>query len=317
MPLLFPLMISVMIVCLTVPLLEHIARRIGFVDRPTKRKIHTNPVPLMGGIALYLGCIIPLVLFMPDHPTSKTILTGGTILMITGLIDDWQKTRGREFPVWPRLVIYTLVSTVPLWFGIQIIGITNLKQGGMILFPDWLAWLATILWVFAITNMINFIDGVDGLAAGIVTLSSLTLFVIALLERQMPMAMLAGTMVGACAAFLGFNFYPAKIFMGDAGAVFIGYMIAVMAIDAAYKSAAFISILVPMLALGVPIADTAIVFLRRLIRGQGLHMADKLHTHHTLLKWGLSQRQTVIFLYLVGAVFSLLSIILMLMLKYK
>lgn len=317
MQLLLPLLISAIIVCLAVPILEKVALQIGFVDRPNKRKIHAKPVPLMGGVALYLACVISTLLFHHDYPTSVAVVSGGTILMLTGLLDDWYKTRGKDFPVWPRLIIYGIVSSIPLWFGIKIAGITNLRLDGMIVFPDWLAWIATMIWIFALINMINFIDGVDGLSSGIVTISSLTLFVIAILQHYPDLAILAGILAGACGAFLRFNFYPARIFMGDAGAVFIGYMIAVLAIDGAYKSATIITIIVPMLVLGVPIMDTVIVFFRRLIKGQGLHKADKLHTHHSLMKWGLTQRQTVLFLYLIGIVFSLLSIILVLVLKYK
>jgi UDP-GlcNAc:undecaprenyl-phosphate GlcNAc-1-phosphate transferase len=169
--------------------------------------------------------------------------------------------------------------------------------------------------VFAITNMLNFIDGVDGLAAGIATISSLTLFVIALLKGEPNTALLAVVIVGACGAFLTYNFYPARIFMGDAGATFLGYTMAIIAIDGAFKSATFVSILVPLLALGLPIMDTVIVFARRFMEGRGLHRADKLHTHHSLMKWGLTQTQTVSFLYLVSVLFSLLSIIVLLTLS--
>lgn len=317
MQLLIPLVVSALIVFITVPFLEKFAFHIGFVDKPNNRKIHAKPIPLMGGIALYAACVLTILLFLRNYSTSMAVVIGGTILMLIGLLDDWYKTKGKEFPVWPRLLIYGLVSAIPISFGIKIVGITNFQLEGMIIFPEWLAWIATMLWIFAFINMINFIDGVDGLSSGIVMISSLTLFMIAILQDYPELAVLAGILAGACGAFLGFNFYPARIFMGDAGAVFIGYMIAVLAIDGAYKSATIITIVVPMLVLGVPIMDTFIVFLRRLMKGQGLHKADKLHTHHSLMKWGLSQRQTVLFLYLIGIIFSLLSIILVLVLKYK
>ncbi|MCR8643322.1 undecaprenyl/decaprenyl-phosphate alpha-N-acetylglucosaminyl 1-phosphate transferase [Paenibacillus sp. N1-5-1-14] len=311
----FPLLVSFIIVFLIVPVLQRYAKQIGFVDQPSKRKIHNDPIPLMGGIAIYLGCMISILIFVPTNPTSLAIMLGGTILMLTGLLDDWFKTKGKEFPVWPRILIYGVVSSIPIWFGIEITGMSNWKFDDMIVFPEWLAWTATIIWVFAITNMINFIDGVDGLASGIVTISSFTLFIIAALMGNMPLAMLAGVLVGSCLAFLTYNFYPAKIFMGDAGAVFLGYTIAVISINGAFKSATVLSLFVPVLVLGVPILDTAIVFMRRLLKGQGLHKADKLHTHHSLMKWGLNQRQTVTFLYLIGIVFALLSIIIVLLIR--
>ncbi|EGL14452.1 MULTISPECIES: MraY family glycosyltransferase [Paenibacillus] len=310
---LIPMLTSFILVALLVPVMKRIAVKAGFVDRPSTRKIHAAPIPLLGGVAIYIACAAAILLFSRNGNLSYAVLIGGTVLMLTGLTDDWFKTRSKDFPVWPRLIIYIAVSAVPLLFGIQIIGVSNLHFSGMIFFPVWLVWLGTMAWIFGITNMINFIDGVDGLASGIVTIASLALLVAALVKRQEDSALIAGILVGACLAFLAFNFYPAKIFMGDAGAIFLGYTIAVVAVDGAFKSATFISLLVPVLALGVPILDTVIVFTRRLLKGGGLHRADKLHTHHSLMQWGLSQTQTVSFLYLVGALFSLLSIIVVLM----
>lgn len=266
----------------------------------------------MGGLAIYIGCMLSMLAFDGLSSRTMTLLIGGTALVITGLIDDGFKSKGIEFAVWPRVFIYIAASSVPLWFGIEIIGMTNLAGEGMIFFPKWIAWLATMIWIFAITNMMNFIDGVDGLATGIATLSSLTLFIVAVFTGQVGSAVMASVLVGACVAFLAYNFYPAKIFMGDAGAVFLGYALAVLAVDGAFKSAAVISIFVPILALGVPIMDTLVVLTRRFAENKGFHRADKLHTHHSLLKWGLSQTQTVSILYLIAIIFSLLAIIILL-----
>lgn len=298
-----------------VPAVRRLALWSGFVDRPSQRKIHASPIPLLGGAAIYVGCLGTILVFEGVSPLTLTVAIGGTLLVATGLVDDWYKSRGKDFAVWPRIVIYLIAATVPLWFGIRIIGVTHLSQHGMVFFPEWLVWLGTIVWVFAITNMINFIDGVDGLAAGIATLSAMTLFVAALIKGENGTALLAVVIVGVCLAFLTYNFHPAKIFMGDAGATFLGYTLSVIAIDGAFKSATFVSISVPLLALGVPILDTAIVFVRRLIEGKGLHRSDKLHTHHSLMKWGLTQTQTVSFLYLIGALFCLLSIIILLVIS--
>ncbi len=295
-----------------VPPIRLAALRWGFVDRPAPRKIHRSPIPLLGGVAIFLGCIAALFAFVGWTPLTATIGLGGAALMVVGLVDDAYKTMGKEFPVWPRVIVYTIVSSIPLWFGIEIAGI---RFGGdrMWMFDGggWSA-MATMLWVFALINMMNFIDGVDGLASGIAVISSLTLLAVALLKGQGPSAVAAAIVAGAALGFLTYNFYPAKMFMGDAGATFLGYAFAVIAVDGAFKSAAALSLFVPLLALGVPILDTTIVFSRRLLSGRGLHRADKLHTHHSLLHWGLNQRQTVTFLYLIGAVFSLLSIVLLL-----
>jgi UDP-GlcNAc:undecaprenyl-phosphate GlcNAc-1-phosphate transferase len=307
-----PFLTSFILVLGLVPFIRYIALRLSFVDRPTGRKIHSRPIPLMGGVAIYLGCSVSLMLFDGFSNRFITLMTGGTALLIIGLVDDWYKTQGREFPVWPRLLVYIAASAVPVWQGIEITGISKVGGEGMYIFPVGVSMIATMAWVFGITNMINFIDGVDGLASGIVMISASTLLVAAMLAGEEGTAIMAAVVVGACLAFLIFNFYPARIFMGDAGAVFLGYVLAVLAIDGTLKRATFVSLAVPVLAIGVPILDTVIVFGRRLLSGKGLHRADKLHTHHTLMKWGLTQTQTVSFLYLVGVLFSLLSIIVVL-----
>jgi UDP-GlcNAc:undecaprenyl-phosphate GlcNAc-1-phosphate transferase len=303
-------MISFGLVVGLVPFARRLAIISGFVDRPSQRKIHAKPIPLLGGAAIFIGTIFLMLWFDGMTDRTKTLLTGGAMLVIIGLTDDWFKSKGKEFAVWPRLIVYILVSSVPLWYNIEIIGVSRWFAGGMYFFPEWLVVAATMLWVFSLTNMMNFIDGVDGLASGIASISSLTLFVASLLRGQEGTAVMAAILAGACIAFLVFNFHPAKIFLGDAGATFLGFALAVTAVDGAFKT-----LLVPVLALGVPIMDTIIVFSRRFIEKKGLHKADKLHTHHSLMKWGLTQTQTVSFLYLIGGVFSLLSIIALLLLS--
>ncbi|MEB3103789.1 MraY family glycosyltransferase [Ferviditalea candida] len=308
------LLTSFVLVLALVPAVRRLSLQWEFVDRPSQRKIHTAPVPLMGGVAIFIGSAAALMLFEGPSPRTLTIVIGGLALVLIGSVDDWYKTKGLEFPVWPRLIGYILVSSVPLWFGIEIAGISDPIHQGYLFFTPWLSWLMTMGWIFAITNMINFIDGVDGLAAGIASISALTLMLAALYKGQEGTAVLAAILAGACIAFLGYNFYPAKIFMGDAGATFLGYTLAVIAVDGAFKSTTALSILIPILALGVPILDTSVVFIRRLLEKKSICKADKLHTHHSLLKMGLSQVQTVSFLYLIAALFSAISIILLMML---
>lgn len=305
-------LISFVIVFSSVPPLRKLALRLGFVDRPNHRKIHRKPIPLMGGAAIFVGCVIAMFLLIGFTPLTWTIVTGGLVLVSIGLLDDAAKSKGKDFPVWPRVISYMAAASLPTLFHINIAGITNPFTGMFHLFPDWFAWLTTMLWVFALINMINFIDGVDGLASGVCMLSSLTLLTAALIKDHPDTAILAGIVAGVSFGFLVHNFYPARIFMGDAGATFLGYTLAVIAVDGTFKRATLITLLVPVLALGLPILDTAYVMLRRLISGKGLHRADKLHTHHVLMKWGLNQVQTVSFMYLIAALFALLSIILLL-----
>jgi UDP-GlcNAc:undecaprenyl-phosphate GlcNAc-1-phosphate transferase len=306
-------MSSFAIVALSVPVLRKLALRIGFVDRPTARKIHRKPIPLLGGASLYAAITVSAFAFLGITALSLTIALGGFLLVAVGLVDDAFKAKGKEFPVWPRVLIFFAASVLPLLLGIRIVGVTGLD--GFIMLPQWVSVALTVIWVFALINMINFIDGVDGLASGVSTLSSLTLFIAALYKTQADTAMLAVILVGACTAFLIYNFYPARIFMGDAGATFLGFTLAVIAVEGAFKGATLVTVAVPLLALGVPILDTAVVMLRRLVSGKGLHRADKLHTHHVLMRWGLTQIQTVSFLYLIAALFSLLSIVLLLALS--
>lgn len=304
--------LSFVIVYAAVPLVKRFAERFGYVDKPNPRKIHAKPVPLLGGAAIYAGTTIAMLLFGRDPELGTSVAIGGLLIVIIGLLDDTAKSKGYDFPVWPRVIVYISAACVPVLLDIRIIGVTSPGPGDMIIFPNWLSVLTTVIWIFALTNMINFIDGVDGLAAGVAMISSLTLFVTAMWQGQTNTAVLSLILFGACAAFLTYNFYPARIFMGDAGAAFLGYALAVIAVHGAFKSATLITTFIPLLALGVPILDTAIVMTRRLFEGKGLHKADKLHTHHVLMRWGLTQIQTVSFLYLLAVVFSLLSIVLLL-----
>jgi UDP-GlcNAc:undecaprenyl-phosphate GlcNAc-1-phosphate transferase len=311
---LYALLFAFAIVMLLVPIVRQLALRCGFVDRPTRRKIHAEPVPLSGGVAIFAGVICTSFLFLGQPALFRALLIGGTTLVAIGLIDDYFKSSGREFPIWPRLIAYIGVALVPVWQGVVIQGVTSPSSAAMILFTPIASGIFTVIWVFALINMLNFIDGVDGLASGVCVISSLTLFVASLIGNQSNTALVAIALAGSCLAFLAYNFHPARIFMGDAGATFLGFTLAVTAIDGTLKGATLLSLSVPLLAMGVPILDTAIVFIRRLIEGKGLHRADNLHTHHSLMKWGLTQVQTVSFLYLIAAVFSLLSIVVLLVL---
>lgn len=307
--------VSFIIVFAGVPVLRRMALRIGFVDRPSPRKIHRKPVPLMGGAAIYAAVTVTFILYQGITGLSLTVAVGGLALVAIGLTDDAFKAKGRDFPVWPRVVGYLAVSMLPLSFGIRIMAVTDPVSGKFYLFPEWLSAVATIVWVFALINMVNFIDGADGLASGVSMISSATLLVAAIIKKQPDTALLAAIIIGACIGFLAYNFHPARIFLGDAGATFLGFVLAVVAVEGAFKSATLLSMAVPILALGLPIFDTIIVMLRRLLSGKPLHRADNMHFHHVLMRWGLNQVQAVSFLYLIAALFALLSIVLLLVQK--
>lgn len=307
-----PFLLAFLLVYGLVPVIRSWALYIQFVDKPSKRKIHAVPIPLMGGLAIFMGTLLSMLIFLGLTPEVRSLIAGGGLLLMIGLIDDWYKSKGIEFPVWPRLLVQIAAALIPVGFGIKIIGVTHLFDQGMFIFPGWFSVIATVIWIIAITNMVNFIDGVDGLATGIVTISSLTLFIVAFLLQQHHSAVMAIILMGGALAFLRHNFFPAKIFMGDAGATFLGYALAVLSVAGAFKSAMAASILIPVLALGVPIMDTVYVMFRRLREKTSIVQGDRMHTHHILMRWGLNQIQTVSFLYLVGLLFSLMSIIILL-----
>jgi UDP-GlcNAc:undecaprenyl-phosphate GlcNAc-1-phosphate transferase len=300
------------LVYFSVPFIRKLALRIGFVDRPNKRKIHKEPVPLLGGLSMYFAFIVTAGIFGKAGKTFWGIFLGGLIIFAIGVIDDYYKTRGKDFKAWPKFVMQILAALILVSFGIKIGGVNLPFHHGFYTFPVWLSAITTVLWVVAITNMMNFLDGVDGLAAGLSAISAMTLFFIALLKGQPVMAVFAVILMGCTLGFLRHNFHPARIFMGDAGATFLGYVLAAIAVDGAFKSATLVSLVVPVLALGVPILDTIWVIIRRFRENRPIYVADKGHTFHLLMKSGLTQIQTVVFLYLLGICFSLASVVVLL-----
>lgn len=304
--------VAFVFVILTVPFIRKLALHIGFVDRPNQRKIHKEPVPLLGGLAMYFGFVITGGLFGDGGHTFWGIALGGFIIFAIGVLDDYYKAHGRDFKAWPKFVTQIIAAVVLILFGVSIQGVSLPFHNTFYAFPVWLSSFATILWVVALTNMMNFLDGVDGLSAGLSAISASTLFCIALVKGQPGMAIYALALMGSTLGFLRHNFYPARIFMGDAGATFLGYVLAAIAVDGAFKSATLVSLVVPVLALGVPIFDTIWVIVRRFRENRPIYVADKGHTFHLLMKSGLTQIQTVAFMYLVGICFSLASIVVLL-----
>ncbi len=307
---------SFLLVFLTVPFVKKLALKTGFVDMPNQRKIHKSPIPLLGGVAIYAGFVITAGIFTHRSQEYFGLALGGLIIFLIGIIDDFYKTRKRDMKAWPKFLIQIVAASILPFFNIMIQGINiPFAHGTFVTFPIWLRYITTIIWVVGITNMMNFLDGVDGLAAGIAAISSTTLFLIALVKGLPAMAMLSVILVGTSLGFLRHNFHPARIFMGDAGATFLGYVLAAIAVDGAFKSATLVSVAIPVLALGVPIMDAFYVIIRRFRENRPIYVADKGHTFHRLIDSGLSQKQTVTFLYLLGICFSLVSIVILLAVK--
>lgn len=299
-------------VTLIMPYLHKIALKYDFVDKPNERKIHKEPVPLIGGIAMYIVFNLAMIFFIGIDKKIISILAGGFIILVIGIVDDWYKTRGKDFPALPKLLFQVAAASLIFMANIRIRMISDPFGPDVIMFPVVIQYFLTILWVFGVTTVINFTDGMDGLAGGICSISSATLLVVSIVKGLPVSAVMSVMLIGVCLGFLRYNRHPAKIFMGDAGATFLGFILSIIAIEGPFKSATMVSLAIPVLALGVPIFDNIFVVIKRIMENKPCYMADKSQVHFRLLDSGLNQKQTVTFLYLVSICFSLTSIILLL-----
>ncbi|WP_026326343.1 MraY family glycosyltransferase [Paenibacillus ginsengihumi] len=308
---------SSIIVLLLIPPLRRLAFRIDFVDKPkpdVERKLHREPIPLTAGAAIFIGFVATYLLFIGDWSLKTAgILGGGLIILIIGMVDDWYKTHGKEFPALPKMLVQLLAAVLVYYSGVVFYGFNNPFTGEDIILWSWLQFILTILWIFGVTTVINFSDGMDGLAGGLSAISAATLFVVALAKNQSDSAIMAIILVGTALAYLRYNKPPAKVFMGDAGATFLGFMLGVIALDGAFKQATLLSLFVPVLALGVPIFDNLFVVFKRMLSGKPIYQADASQAHYRLLRSGLNPKQVVLFLCLLNMCFSLSSIILLLL----
>lgn len=301
-----------------IPFCRRAALKWKFVDLPNQRKIHREPLPLLGGAAILIGFISATLLSIHSFGSAtreyEGLVIGAVMLFGVGLVDDFAKTRGRDFPAMPKFLAQILSASVVAAFGGTVKGFTiPFGHNHFLAFPPYLSILVTIIWIVGVVNVFNFLDGLDGLAAGIAAISAVTLLFIALVKGDLPSAIWAVSLAGSALGFLRHNFYPARIIMGDAGSTVIGFLLASIAVIGAFKSATVISIFVPVLALGVPIFDAVRVVFRRAIEGKPVYKADKTHVHHRLLDAGLSQVQTVAVMYLISVCFSLVSMIVVLL----
>ncbi len=300
-----------------IPPLGKLAFRLDFVDKPredVERKLHRKPIPLTASYAIFIGFFSSYLLLTRDFSyETGALFLGGVLLLAIGTVDDWYKTKGKDFPALPKFAVQVSAAILVFFSGISFTGFVNPFSGDYVLLPIWLQFILTILWIFGVTTVINFSDGLDGLAGGLSAISAATLFIVALTKGQTTSAMLSITLIGAALAYLRYNKPPAKIFMGDAGATFLGFILAVIALDGAFKQATVLSLFIPVLALGVPIFDNLFVVIRRFLQGKAIYEADASQVHYRLLRAGLSGKQAVMFLYLISTCLGLSSIILLLL----
>lgn len=296
-------------------LVRNLAQARGWTSPPnSSQHIHQGAIPRLGGVAIYITCIAVVVLSLGfvywrgvhvdlSRSALLCILLSATLIFGLGLLDDLRSlTPYIKFAVQivAALLLYAgglRIGVLPILFGHHDLGLISIPL--------------TVLWVIGITNAFNLIDGLDGLAAGSALFSTMTVFVVALVHGNALVALLSIVLAGATAGFLRFNFNPATIFLGDCGSLFIGFMLSALALAGAEKSSTVVAVAIPVVSFGLPILDTGISVVRRFLSGKALFTADREHIHHRLLKRGFSQRQVVIILYAVSAIFGLLSLFLL------
>ncbi|MBD1221393.1 undecaprenyl/decaprenyl-phosphate alpha-N-acetylglucosaminyl 1-phosphate transferase [Virgibacillus halodenitrificans] len=294
--------LTTLISLIITPIVIKYAKKLNATDKPNYRKVHKDPIPTLGGLAIFMSFLIGLVILQPVSEYHLAIVIGGFIMIILGFFDDL-------FDLSPKVKFLTQIlaaSLVVFWGGLQVEFI-NLPFGGQIEFGI-LSSVITIIWIAGVTNAINFIDGLDGLAAGVSSIALMTIAVMAIIMGNVYVATMALILFFSTMGFLRYNFNPAKIFMGDTGALFLGFMISVLAL-LGFKNVTIISFIIPIFILGVPISDTLIAMVRRYINKQPLSSPDSSHLHHRLVKFGLTHKQTVLFIYALSAMFSLAAIL--------
>ncbi|TML54666.1 MAG: undecaprenyl/decaprenyl-phosphate alpha-N-acetylglucosaminyl 1-phosphate transferase [Actinobacteria bacterium] len=275
--------LALVIVILLTPAVGGMARMLGVVDEPGARRLNRRAVPRLGGLALFFGIFVPALAFLPLGSETRGLLLGAAVATTVGAIDDF-----RGLVWWEKLGGQVAAAAIATGFGIWVHRFTFPVLGVHAL-PEWVGIPLTILWIVAIMNMVNFLDGLDGLAAGVCAISGFTFCLIALsLERPQP-ALLAAVVFGACLGFLRHNFYPARIFMGDSGALLLGFTLGALSVQGLLKTAAVATLLFPLLVLAVPIIDTSFVVAKRLKYRQPVYGADRSHLHHRFMNIGFSQ----------------------------
>ena len=287
-------LLAASIVVLLTPAVGGMARLLGVVDRPDGRRLNRRTVPRLGGIALFFGVFVPALAFLDLSSETRGLLLGAAVATTVGAVDDFRGLRWFE-----KLGGQVAAAAIPVGFGIWVHRFTFPILGVHTL-PKWLGMPLSVLWIVAIMNMVNFLDGLDGLAAGVSAISAFTFTLIALsLPRpEINAAILSAVVLGACLGFLRHNLYPARIFMGDSGALLLGFVLATIPLQGLLKTASVVTLFFPLLVLAVPILDTSFVVAKRLKYRQPVYAADRTHLHHRFVNIGFSQRRAATYIWL-------------------
>lgn len=290
------------------PLVKVFAERIGAVDVPKDdRRMHKKPIPRLGGLAIFFGFIFSFLVWGSLDNVLRGVLLGAIIIVVLGIVDDIVPLNAKL-----KFLVQIIAASIPVACGMRVERITNFIPFSEGLYIDFglFSIPLTILLIVGITNSVNLIDGLDGLAVGVSTISAFTILAISILTGQTYVLVLISALAGACVGFIPYNFNPAKIFMGDTGSTFLGYILACASIMGLFKYYAIISFTIPFLVLGLPIFDTAFAMFRRILNGQSPMQADRGHVHHKLIDYGFTQKQTVAILYAISGVLGLAAVVL-------
>jgi UDP-GlcNAc:undecaprenyl-phosphate GlcNAc-1-phosphate transferase len=303
------LLFAMVVSFLLSPLVKSFAYKIGAIDVPKDgRRMHKKPTPRLGGLAIFLGFMFSILIFVrPIDIQLRGILLGSAMIVVLGVVDDSAPLRAGF-----KFLVQIAAALVAVYHGVvvQILSNPNVFSDEPYWFLGWASVPITVLWIVGITNSVNLIDGLDGLANGVSTISALTMLVIALLVSEGQTAIIMAALVGACVGFMPYNKNPAQMFMGDTGSTFLGYILATVSIQGLFKYYAIISFAVPFLILGLPMFDTLFAIVRRLAHGQNPMSPDRGHIHHRLIDMGLSQKQAVAALYVVSSILGLSAVVL-------
>jgi UDP-GlcNAc:undecaprenyl-phosphate/decaprenyl-phosphate GlcNAc-1-phosphate transferase len=284
--------VAFVIVVLLTPAVGGMARMLGAVDRPDARRLNRRPIPRLGGLAIFLGVLVPSLAFLDLSSESRGVLLGAAIATVVGAVDDF---RGLSPPA--KLAGQFVAAAVPPAFGVWIDHFT-FPFLGVVDLPAWVGVPISMLFIVAVMNMVNFLDGMDGLAAGVCAIAGSTYAILALSLGKADPAILSAVVAGACLGFLRHNFFPARIFMGDSGALCLGFILASVSIQGLLKTASTVVLLLPLLVLAVPIIDTSFVVARRVKHNRPIYAADRSHLHHRFLNIGFSQRRAAVTMWL-------------------
>lgn len=303
---LFSFVLALAVAFATTPAVKMLAIRIKAVDIPKdNRRMHKEPIPRAGGLAIFAGFLVGTLCFGALGPQMKAILLGALLLVALGMVDDVVSLKPSI-----KFAGQIAAALIPVLSGVVVERFTNPFSPSGYLHLGVFSIPVTVIWIVGITNAVNFIDGLDGLACGVSAIATITMFVIAVMYSEAQIALMMAALAGACIGFLPYNMNPAKIFMGDTGSMFLGYILAVTSIQGLFKFYAVISFAVPFIILGLPIFDTAFAIVRRVIHGQSPLQADRGHVHHRLIDLGFDQKQSVAILYTFSAVMGLTAVLL-------